>query len=194
MREVIINMYGWVLTSPSLYLRSLLISTNTGTRPFTHSHPSHSWRSLWLFGQQVRLLDQHVAKETARPGLHHSGLIRCDSCFNICMHARTITLNLTDAWHPPKHPLTPVCTLSSTDIVHCAPAYRTRPNDLGFSSQRLMTLSVPGGHQRINGLNVKHRMRNAAPQTSRVTGGGALTADENYQLSVWTERVRVNSK
>lgn len=65
---------------------------------------------------------------------------------------------------------------------------------LVFSSQRLMTLSVPRERQRINGLNAKHEMRNAAPQTSRVTGGGALTADENYQLSIWTERVRVNSK
>lgn len=34
------------------------------------------------------------------------------------MHARTITLTLTDAWHPPKHPLTPVCTFRSTG--HCA--------------------------------------------------------------------------
>lgn len=191
MREVIVNMYSWVLTSPSLYLCSLLISTDTGTRPFTHSHQSHSWRSLWLFGQQVRLLDQHVAKETARLGLHHSGLIRCDSSFNICMHARSHSQMHGTHQNTHSHLW---CTLRSTDIVHCAPAYRTRPNDLGFSSQRLMTLSVPRGHQRINGLNAKHKMRNAAPQTSRVTGGGALTADENYQLSVWTERVRVNSK
>lgn len=66
-------------------------------------HQSHSWRSLWLFGQQVRLLDQHVAKETARLGLHHSGSIRCDSSFNICMHARSHSISQMHGTHQNTH-------------------------------------------------------------------------------------------
>lgn len=125
--------------------------------------------------------------ETSTPRLT---VICCDSSLNICMHIQSHSISQ----HPPKHALTRVRTLRSTTIVHCALAYRKRPMTLVFSSQRLMTLSVPREHQRINGLNAKHKMRNAAPQTSRVTGGRALTANENYQLSIWTERVRVNSK
>lgn len=109
------------------------------------------------------------------------------------MHAHTITLkspithpNTHSRWYAHSDPQTQCTALSLTG---------KRPNDLGFfSSRRWTTLSVPREHQRINELNAKHKMRNAAPQTSGVTGGRALTADENYQLSIWTERVRVNSK
>lgn len=55
-----------------------------------------------------------------------------------------------------------------------------------------MALSVPREHQRINGSNAKHKMRNAAPQTSRVTGGRAPTADEDYQLRLKESESIVN--
>lgn len=140
------------------------MSMNTGTHPAAHSHQSHTWRDLWLLGQQVRLLRsaRHQGKvtkretETSTPRLT---VICCDSSLNICMHIHSHSLSQMHGTH--RHTHSHVCAHSdTTNIVHSAFAYRKRPNDLVFflfflslfcfffSSQRLMTLSVPREHQK----------------------------------------------
>lgn len=62
MREIITNVNIWVLFF-GLFLHLLLMSMKT-----EHTQSStHTWRGLWLLGQQVRLLDQHVTEASDKP-------------------------------------------------------------------------------------------------------------------------------